>query len=132
MPVTSHVCPENSGTDEDAPPAKQLVPEGELLDERDRIARAIYPSSYVALTPDGRKQRYTYDGRPMNSRGLPTHTELEIELFFRNGPVEYSMLPDITRDKYGRRYEDYPTDPRNFHWLTDPSTYRMPLPYKLS
>ena len=131
MPVTSHVCPENSSTDEEAPLAKQIAPE-ELLDERDRIARAIYPSSYVVTTPDGKKRRYTYDGRPMNSRGLPTHTELETEMFFRNGPVEYSMIPDITRDKYGRRYEDYPTDPRDFHWLTDPSTYRMPLPYRLA
>ena len=132
MPVTSHVCPEGSSTDEEAPPAKQLAPQDDPpLDERGRIARAIYPSSYVLRDKDGKKQRYAFDGRPMNSKGLPTFTALEIEVFFKNGPVEYSMLPDITLDRYGRKYEDYPTEVQNFHWLTDPSTYKTPLPFKL-
>lgn len=108
-PVSSHVCQSaasNIDEDRETPVASALGRYDQPIDEKARIANAIYPTSYLLITPEGKKQRFTYDGRPMNSRGLPVFTPEELELLKQ--PNGFSKMPDITRDCYGRRYEDYP------------------------
>ena len=80
-----------------------------LLNE---IIRCVNQSKYCLKGPQGKLKWFAADGRPLNSKGLPTFTDEERQLI-ANRDIEFCQHPDLTLDRWGRPYTDYPLPPLN-------------------
>ena len=76
----------------------------------DLIVRAVDQSKFSKRKPDGKLQWFAADGRPLNARGLPTFTEEE-KRQIQSRDISWDQIPDLTLDRWGRRYIDYPMPP---------------------
>ena len=92
---------------------------------RARLAEIIAASAYSKWSENPRKGReyFAFDGRPLNAKLLPCYTKEELRILADEGARGYDRLPDISRDRWGRPYEDYPTDTSDYGWLYDVSTF---------
>ena len=94
-----------------------------------RLANILAASAYSTWDSrdQGRRRWFAFDGRPLNSKMLPVFTDEEVAELRRG---RYKDLPDLLRDCWGRKYEDYPTDQSEFAWLYDESTYQFDNTFK--
>jgi len=109
--ITLEIDPEQYPSDEDFEPG-----------EKERVIAAVQASMFRRQQPNGKWRWYAFDGRPLNAAGLPTFTEEEKEKF-KDPNFDWTQVPDITRDAWGRKYADYPTNPNDFDWLYDVPAY---------
>lgn len=124
-------------------PRRAFNPDLETPDEyKQAIANAVAASAYYKEDWRGIRTWYAFDGRPLNSRGLPTYTPYERKrrmdrltahnrlnrpIRGYNGEMIYHGF-DILRDRWGRCYADYPTSKKDFKWLFDETTHLFPNP----
>ena len=68
---------------------------------RDQIAKSSY-----SVTVDGNKMWYAFDGRPLNSKGLPIYTEEERRLLDEG---HFDKVPDLDYDAWGNPWDPLET-----------------------
>ena len=82
----------------------------EREEDRNRMARAIAKTAFRGCDEDGVRRWFAADGRPLNSRGLPTFTAEERRQF-ANRDLLIEAADSLRFDFWGREYADYPLPP---------------------